>query len=116
MLTKTWCFYMVKDNRVYLQQIEEAIGKVEKYLEKVSLEKFLLEEIIQDAAIRKLEVIGEAVNRLPDKKIFREAIKMRNKLIHDYDDINLEVVWQTIKKDLPEMKKQVKIILAALGK
>jgi uncharacterized protein with HEPN domain len=72
--------------------------------------------MLQDAVIRKLEIIGEAVNRLPKSALFRDAVRMRNKLIHDYDDICLEVVWQTIKQDLPVMEKQVKIFLQNLGK
>ena len=107
---------MDKDNRVYLKQILEAIGKVQKYLTRVSLNDFLQNEMVQDATIRKLEVIGEAVNRLPDNKLFSIAVKMRNKLIHDYDEIKLEVVWQTVKKDLPIMEKQIKEFLKNLGK
>ncbi|MCX6816569.1 MAG: DUF86 domain-containing protein [Candidatus Beckwithbacteria bacterium] len=107
---------MVKDNKVYLKQTLEAIAKVRQYLVKVSLGEFLKNEIIQDATIRKLEIIGEAVNRLPDNDLFKNAIKMRNKLIHNYDEINLEVVWNTVKKDLPVMEKQVKEILKKLGK
>lgn len=107
---------MDKDNRVYLKQILEAIGKVRKYLMKVSLNDFLQNEMVQDATIRKLEIIGEAVNRLPDNELFSNAVKMRNKLIHDYDEIKLEVVWNTVKKDLPIMEKQVRSILKNLGK
>lgn len=107
---------MDKDNRVYLKQILEAIAKVRQYLKEVSLKDFLHNELIQDATIRKLEIIGEAVNRLPDNELFKNAIKMRNKLIHDYDEIKLEVVWQTVKNDLPIMEKQVRSILKNLGK
>lgn len=105
---------MDKDNQVYLKQIVEAGQKVIKYLTGVTLEKFEKNEQLQDAVIRKLEVIGEAANRL-DRQFLEEnkniplvmAVAMRNKLVHDYDEIDIKVVFDTVKKDVSGLIKDV---------
>lgn len=74
--------------------------------------EFLNGELLQDAILRNIEIIGEASKRLdtnfqkshPDFPV-RAAIKMRNKVAHDYDMIDLEIVWDTIKEDIPFLIK-----------
>jgi uncharacterized protein with HEPN domain len=65
-----------------------------------------------------LELIGEAARKIDPEYIInypnfpiKEAISIRNKLIHEYNDIDLKIIWDTIQKDLPIIKKQVKSIL-----
>lgn len=109
---------MVKDNAVYLKDILAAIIKIEKYSKGVDFKLFSSDDMRHDAVLRQLEIIGEAANRLSTdfKKQnpslpSREAIDLRNLLIHGYDDVDLEIVWKTLINDLPELKKQVKKIL-----
>ncbi len=71
-----------------------------------------------DAVIREVEVIGEAGTRLSDrfrekhnKLPIRTAIATRNQLIHGYNEIKPWIIWQTCKKDLPKLKKQIEDIL-----
>lgn len=71
-------------------------------------------DMAQDAVIRPLEIIGEAANRLPDHFTrkhsdipWAQIIGMRNFLIHDYGRVNLELVWDTIQTDLPELKAKL---------
>lgn len=105
---------MEKDNRIYLKDIEKAINKIESYTEDINFTIFEQEGMRQDAVIRQLEIIGEAVNRLsgqfrtdnPDFPI-KEAISMRNFLIHGYDDVDLKVVWKTVQEDIPLLKNSL---------
>ena len=78
------------------------------------LEKLYKDIKSQDAVIRRLEIIGEAVKNLPaDFKKKKSSIPwqniagMRDFLIHEYFGVDLDLVWQTVKKDLPEFKKQI---------
>jgi uncharacterized protein with HEPN domain len=89
-----------------------------EYLEKISFDEFIQNTAIQDAVIRRIEIIGEAANRIGEqsKKKYDhlpwiEMKGMRNLLIHEYDEIDLKEVWNTVKNDLPaliiEMEKIV---------
>lgn len=105
---------MKKDNSVYLEDILSAIDKIDKYTKGLSYKKFEKTELFYDAIIRNLEIIGEAASKLSDEFLtehpnppIREAIRMRNALIHGYDQIKPEVVWQTIKEDLPQLREQI---------
>ncbi len=105
---------MEKSNDIYIQDIRKAINKIEDYLEDIDFTKFAQEEMRHDAVIRQLEIIGEAANKLseefakqnPDFPL-KEAITMRNFLIHAYDDVDLMVVWKTIQEDIPLLKKRI---------
>jgi uncharacterized protein with HEPN domain len=77
----------------------------------------------QDAIIRKIEIIGEAAKRLSPE--FQEEYSdipwriikgMRDKLVHDYIDIDLEVVWETSKKNIPELEKKINHLMILLKK
>jgi len=109
---------MKKDNRPYLRDIAKAIRIIEKYSTGINFEQFFNEEMRHDACLRQLEIIGEAANRLTNDLIkdypefpVKQAVEMRNFLIHGYDDVNLETVWKTIQEDLPPLKIQVDKIL-----
>ena len=76
----------------------------------------------QDAIVRKLEIIGEAANNISDKfkarfpdVPWRDIIDMRNRLIHGYFGVDLNIVWQVITKDIPPLHKQIKDILKELS-
>ncbi len=93
----------------------ESIELIEKRVENVTHEEFIDNIDLQDMVIRRLEIIGEAVRNLP--KEFRDEhsdinwqdpADMRNVLIHGYFALDLDVVWDTIIKDLPAFKKQIK--------
>jgi uncharacterized protein with HEPN domain len=84
------------------------------YLENISLEDFLNNYLVQDAVIRRIEVIGEASSRISKESKqryshlpWKEMKGMRNLLIHEYDDINLDEVWNTVKTELPTLIKQI---------
>ena len=106
----------------YLSHILDAIQRIEHYLGSVAHQTaFMSDTLVQDAVIRNLEVIGEAANNVrsadPDFAARHPAIPwdliygMRNRISHGYFDINLEVVWQTVRQDLPALKAQVAALL-----
>jgi len=106
---------------VYLEDILEAINKIERYVQGMSKEEFLLNDLVIDAVIRNFEVIGEAAKKLPaalkekySSIPWKDIAGMRDVLIHDYSGVKVEVVWNTIEKDLPELKKQIQEILTKL--
>jgi len=112
---------MKKDNQLYLQDIIEAIEKIEQYVENKKFDDFAGNAMMQDAVIRQFEIIGESAKRLTPDFLeshkdfpFKKAIAMRNLLIHEYDYINVESVWKTIKEDLPDFKDNINKILKKL--
>ena len=110
---------MKKNNAVYLKQMVEYVIGVEGYIDGVSFKEFEKSGLLQDAVIRKIELIGEVARKLSPlfwekyRKVLplAEAVSTRNRLIHEYDDIDLKIVWDTVKKDLPELRKKIEEIV-----
>ena len=105
---------MKKDPRIFLGHILDCVADIEEYVETISQHDFLHDKKTQDATMRKLQIIGEAVKNLPlpfRKKHteidWKEIAGMRDILIHEYFGIHLKIVWTTIKKDLPKLKKAI---------
>jgi len=108
---------MKRDN-AYLQHILDAISNIEKFIEGITKEEFTKNLEKQYAVLRGLEIIGEAAKNLSrelKRKYphipWKEIAGMRDKLIHQYFGVNLDLVWETVKTKLPELKNQISIIL-----
>lgn len=111
---------MNKDYRVtdYLGHILAAIERIERHTANVDELGFLSSELIQDAVIRNLEVIGEAANNIQRADAafaaahseipWQVMYTMRNRLSHGYDKVDFEMVWKTICNDLPDLYTRVK--------
>lgn len=114
---------MSKDlrDRDYLEHIQDAIGKIQRYVAGMSEAGFMADDLVQDAVIRNLEIIGEAVTNLSpelkarhDDVAWGEISGMRNRLIHGYVTVNLQIVWDTVEKVLPGFLAEVLDIQSAL--
>jgi uncharacterized protein with HEPN domain len=100
----------------------EAIEKIEKYTENLSFEDFTKNDMVIDAVVRNLEIIGEATKNIPEDIRLRYSnipwkriIGFRNIAIHGYFDVSLKVVWTIAKERLSELKPQIKHMLEELG-
>lgn len=108
----------------YLAHILEAIERIEQYTDDMVEVTFLENRMVQDAVIRNFEIIGEASNNIekhyPDFAAANSALplssayQMRNAVAHGYFKVDLEIVWKTIRADLPELYFQVKECLRGL--
>lgn len=104
--------------KIILQDILAAIQKIGAYTEGMNEEQFLASEMVKDAVIRNLEIIGEATNRLPEDFLVKhhsiewhKIISMRNRLIHGYFHVNERIVWITITGFIAPLKEQLSAIL-----
>lgn len=107
----------MKDAAVFLQHIRDAIGRIETYTVG-GRRAFLADTMVQDAVIRNLEIIGEAVRHLPPElrrqhpRIpWRSITALRNVLIHEYFGVDLEIVWRVVERRLPALKRHVVLML-----
>ena len=108
---------MSKDEEVILNHILDAIDHIEHYTDKLTKQEFIEDEKTQDAVIRRLEIIGEAIKSLPDdfndtqdKALWDGAAGMRDILIHQYFSVDIEIVWNTVQKTVPELKENIEDI------
>lgn len=102
----------------YLQHILTAIERIDRYTENIDELGFLNSELVQDAVIRNIEIIGEAANNIQQVDAafaaahaeipWQVMYAMRNRLSHGYDKVDFEMVWKTIFNDLPDLYKRVK--------
>ena len=101
-----------------LNDIRESINRISSYTDKLSYDEFLNDYKSQDAVIRNLEILGEAVKLLssdfkknnPDLP-WKDISGTRDKLIHDYFGVNIDIVWDIIKNELPSIKNKILEIL-----
>jgi uncharacterized protein with HEPN domain len=108
----------VKDAAIYLRHIRDAITRIEKYTAQ-GRKAFFEDSMVQDAVIRNLEVIGEAVRSLPPELKrrhpeipWRSITALRNVLIHEYFGVDLEIVWRVVQRRIPTLKRHVEAMLA----
>jgi len=109
----------------YLGHILQAIERIDRYTEDVDEVGFLENELLQDAVLRNIEIIGEAANNIRrvapayaaqhDDVPWQVMVVMRNRISHGYDKVDLEIVWKTIQQDLPTLYRQVQALAAQLS-
>ncbi len=105
---------MKKDNLVFLGHMLEAIDSLELFMNNVTKTQFLNNYEKQCAVVRALEILGEAAKNITPDFIekypslpWKNIKGTRDKIIHHYFDVNLEIVWDIINKDLPDLKEKL---------
>jgi uncharacterized protein with HEPN domain len=98
----------------YLNDIREAAQKAIEFLGQRSVAEFIADEKTVFAVVRALEIIGEATKRIPNdlrqqhpEIPWRAMAGITDKLIHDYITVNREIVWKTVREDLPPLINQL---------
>ena len=111
----------MKDQRLYVGHILEAIRRIESYTSE-GKEAFFADTMSQDAVVMNVQIIGEAAKKMSDElkkqysKIpWRDVMGMRDKIVHDYAGIKLEVVWDVVQNGLPSLKQVVESMMQKLG-
>lgn len=111
----------MRDDRVNIAFIAECIRKIESYTQ-CGKDNFMQTPMIQDAVVRNFEVIGEATKNLsadlrlsyPDVP-WRKMAGFRDVLIHNYINVDLEIVWEIVEAELPPLQNDIETILSQLG-
>ena len=110
---------MTRGTDILLHEILEAVQLVERYTKGLTYQDFKADVEKQDAVIRRLEIIGEAVKGLPDELQskysdvpWRDIAGARDIMIHEYFRIDLELAWEMVQDDLPPLAAEVRRILA----
>ena len=104
--------------KIRIADIVDCIVKIERYTKGYTFERFQGDEKTIDSVLRNLEIIGEAARHLPEEIRAQypdipwvEMLTMRNIVIHEYHGVNLRIIWQTVKEDLPPLVPRMKQIL-----
>lgn len=108
----------MRNHRLYLKDIFQAMESIEKFVEGMEFEDFKRDDKTSSAVIRKFEIIGEATKNLPDTikqkhttVPWKEMAGMRDKLIHFYFGIKYDLIWRTVKDVIPQVKPLMRKIL-----
>ena len=97
-----------------LDDICEAIDRIEQYISGMSFDVFSKDRKSVDAVVRNLEIIGEASNRLPadfknshSQIEWHKVVGLRHRIVHEYFGIDIQIVWQILQKDLPSLREAI---------
>lgn len=108
----------MRDYKLYLDDILEAIKRIEKYTKGLTLRSLKKDDLTIDGVVRNLEIIGEAAKNIPGQVKqkyaeigWKKISGLRDILAHEYFGVDLEVVWDIVKNKLPILKTQVNHIL-----
>ena len=112
---------MKKDPIIFVNHILDSIKIIEGYAEGKNFNDFKHSIQLQDSIIRRLEIIGEAITKLPEEfhtkfpdVPWKKVIGMRNILIHEYFGIDIELTWEVVIRDIPELKIEINKIKNSL--
>jgi uncharacterized protein with HEPN domain len=102
----------------FVEDILDGMNKAEILLEGVSYTQFETDFRINFAVVRALEIIGEAAKRIPEQVRqrypdipWKGMAGMRDRIIHGYDNVDLQIVWDVVKRDIPQLKPKIELLL-----
>jgi len=106
-----------RPDRLLTEDILESISKIKRYTEGLDKSSFSEDEMIVDAVVRNFEIIGEAANRIseqvktenPDVE-WRRIIGLRNRIVHEYFGIDINILWTIIENNLDDLKQQIEYL------
>ena len=100
-----------------IEDIWDAMTRIEQYTAGLAQAQFLTDRRTSDAVVRNLEIIGEAANRLPidvrqqhPQIEWQKIVGLRHRIVHDYFGIDLEMVWEILRHDLPAFKTKLQAL------
>ena len=112
---------MKRTSKLYLTDVFEAIERIDDYLKDLTFEEFSRNKLVIDAVVRNFEIIGEATKHMPEgikaenRQIqWRQMAGMRDKLVHEYFGVNIEILWKTAKNRLPALKPLIEELLKSI--
>ena len=111
----------MRDYSIYLQDILFNIEHAEKFVTNLSFDEFIKNYQVNYAVVRCLEIIGEACKQIPQtirnkypEIPWQRIIGIRNVIVHEYAAVDIEIIWGTVKNDLPVLKNQIQQIITDL--
>lgn len=109
---------MSRNYDLYLQDVVTAIDRIASYIKGVDRGEFEKDQMRLDAVIRNLQIIGEAIRKIPEsiqKRYpsipWREIAGLRNRVTHVYFDVDIDIIWDVVQSELPVLKTQVQRII-----
>lgn len=106
-----------KNYGIYIEDILESIRRIEEYCHGLSEPKFSQDIQLQDAVVRRFQVIGEAAGKIPKEKRtqfpevpWAKIVALRNLIIHDYASVDFSEVWRVVHEELPTLKSQLFLV------
>ncbi len=108
----------MRDAKLYLDDILVAIKRIDKYIKGLSLERLKKSDLVMDAIVRNLEIIGEAAKHIPtyikeeySDVEWKKIAGLRDVLAQEYFGVDTEVLWDIVKGKLPVLKEKIESIL-----
>jgi uncharacterized protein with HEPN domain len=103
-----------REATLLVEDMLAAIRKVERYTAGMDQQAFCRDEKTVDAVVRNLEILGEAARQMPEEFIlthadlpWRQISGLRNRIVHDYLGLDLEIIWQVVRTDLQHLEAQL---------